>query len=306
MDKPHTCLSDELQAECDEVQDAEAGVMSSSTTRPNDHLVLAGAWLAVIVVSLIYWETCRLANGAAAINLRDSGLWMVEIWSGWLILSFPAWERCRRWRCSPGGVRWRNALALMAMLSFLALGCEWLLNALLAQHGGIERWESAWAMFNRRALLCVVVSAAIVLFAARPSLVWRNPGTARPLGPTPLNPVAEQEVGAIATLGLMSRDGPLTVSARDIEAILAAENYVQICMASGKEYLHRTTLAKIECELSSGSMLRVHRSAIVNVDEVRNKLPGWRLQLTSGRVIRVGRSFREAFDRGIERRATTS
>jgi len=272
---------------------------SSPKTRPGDHFLLAGAWLAVIAASLIYWETCRLANGATAINLRDSGLWMVEIWSGWLILSFPAWERCRRWRCSPDGIRWRNALALMAVLSFVALGCEWLLNALLAQQGGIERWESAWAMFNRRALLCVVVSAAIVLFAARPSLslAWRNPGTADAPGPTPLRPGVEPGVGASATLVLMSREGPITVSARDIEAILAAENYVQICMASGKEYLHRTTLANIESELSSSRMLRVHRSAIVNVDEVRGKLPGWRLQLTSGRVIRVGRSYREAFDK---------
>lgn len=287
--------------------------IGSPATRFGDHFALAGAWLAVITASLIYWETCRLANGAAAINLRDSGLWMVEIWSGWFILSFPARERCRRWRCSPEGVRWRNALMLMATLSFLALGCEWFLNALLAQHGGIERWESAWAMFNRRALLCVVVSAAIVLFAARPGLVWRNPGSAKPSSPTLLRPGAEQEAGAnevgtsevgtSATLVLTDRDGPIAVSARDIEAILAAENYVQICMPSGKQYLHRTTLAKIERELSSGGMLRVHRSAIVNVDEVRGKLPGWRLQLTSGRVIRVGRSFREAVDKSIEHAA---
>lgn len=261
--------------------------MRNPKTRLSDHLVLAGAWLAVIAASLIYWETCRLANGAAAINLRDSGLWMVEIWSGWLVLSFPASERCRRWRYGPEGIRWRNALALMAMLSFLALGCEWMLNALLAQHGGIERWQSAWELFNRRALLCVIVSAAIVLFAARPSLVWRKPRTS----------IAEPEVVPNATLVLMERDGPVTVSVRDIEAILAAENYVQICMASGKQYLHRTTLAKIEAELRSSTLLRVHRSAIVNVDEVRAKLPGWRLQLTSGRVIRVGRSFREAVDK---------
>jgi hypothetical protein len=53
--------------------------ISSPGTRLGDHFALAGAWLAVIAASLIYWETCRLANGAAAINLRDSGLWMVEI-----------------------------------------------------------------------------------------------------------------------------------------------------------------------------------------------------------------------------------
>jgi hypothetical protein len=263
-------------------------------TRSGDRFALAGAWLAVISATLIYWETCRLAHGAAAIDLRYSGLWMVEIWAGWFILSFPAWERCRRWRRSPEGVRLRNALVLMATLSFLALGCEWLLNALLAQLGEIERWESAWAMFNRRGLLCVVVPTAIVLFAARPSLVWRNLGPAEPLNPEP-------KPDASVTLALTGRDGPITVSPREIEAILAAENYVQICMVSGKQFLHRTTLAKMERELSSGSMLRVHRSAIVNVGQVRAKLPGGRLQLTSGRVIRIGRSFREAVDKACER-----
>ena len=256
-------------------------LISSAGARLGDRLALAGAWLAIIAASLVYWETCRLANGATAIDLRYSGLWMVEIWSGWLLLSFPAWERCRKWRRSPEGIRWRNVLMLMAALSFLALACEWLLNALLAQHGGIERWQSPWEMFNRRALLCVVVCAGLVLFATRPT---------KP---------AEPKADASATLVLTGRDGPITVSAGEIEAILAAENYVQICMASGKEYLHRTTLAKIESELRSDKMLRVHRSAIVNVDEIHSKLPGWRLQLTSGRVIRVGRSFREAVDQRL-------
>lgn len=276
---------DELQAKCDEMQvgmaegSAMKNLISSAGIRFGDRFALAGAWLAVIAASLVYWETCRLANGAAAIDLRYSGLWMVEIWSGWLLLSFPAWERCRKWRLSPEGVRWRNVLMLMAALSFLALACEWLLNALLAQHGGIERWQSPWEMFNRRALLCVVVSAAIVLFATRRT--------------KPAEPKVD------AGLALTTRDGPITVSAGEIEALLAAENYVQICMASGKEHLHRTTLAKIESELPSDKMLRVHRSAIVNVDEVREKLPGWRLQLTSGRVIRVGRSFRAAVDKSL-------
>ena len=218
---------------------------------------------------------------------------MVEIWSGWLVMSFPAYERCRRWRLSPAGISLRQVLGLMAGLSILALCCEWMLNIMLSQHGGIERWESGWAMFNRRALLCVVVSGAIVLFAVRPSFAWRKVGGPEP---SPSNADAFQPSGNDVTLALLERGRSVTVPLHDVEAILAAENYVEICMASGKQYLHRMTLAGIEQRLDPRHMLRVHRSAIINVDKISSRLPGWCLQLTSGRTVRVGRSFREAFD----------
>lgn len=269
--------------------------MSISAIRPRigDRLALSGLWITVIAATFVYWESCRLANGGAkAIDLHRSGLWMIEIWSGWLVLSFPAFEQCRRWRQSAGGLRLHRALALMAGVSILALCSEWLLNAAMAELGGIKRLESVWDLLNRRALLGVVVSGAIVLLAARPIAIRR-----KPVRDEPSNTDA-QEVRNDPLLVLMGRDGPITVSPHDIEAILAAENYVQVCMAGGKQYLHRTTLATIERELSSATMLRVHRSAIVNIDQVSDRLPGWRLQLASGRVIRVGRSFRQAFEQG--------
>jgi hypothetical protein len=259
--------------------------------RIGDHIALVGVWAAVVSASLVYWEACRLAHGAVTINLRDSSLWMVEIWSGWLVMSFPAYECCRRWRASPAGISLHRVLGLMVALSVLALACEWLLNVALAQRGAIERWDSAWTMFNRRALLCVIVSAAIILFAARPSLVWRKLG-----GADSSNAPEAPNRGDDATLVLTSREGPITVPLRDVEAILAAENYVQICMISGKQHLHRAALAAIERELDPGRMLRVHRSALVNVERVAGRLAGWRLQLTSGRVVRVSRSFRKACD----------
>lgn len=264
---------------------------TTSGPRVGDHIQLLALWVVVIGLTLIYWEACRLAHGADGINLSDSGLWMVEIWSGWVVLSFPAFARCRRWRSSPAGISLRQVLALMAVLSVLSFSFEWALNMLLSQHGGIERWDSAWALFNRRALLCVVVSGAIVWLAVRPSLVWRKLGGAEP---SPAD--SHQSTGGEATLLLIDRGRSFTVALEDVEAILAAENYVEICMANGKQYLHRMTLAGIERELDPRRMLRVHRSAIVNVDKVCNRLPGWHLQLTSSRTVRVSRSFREAFE----------
>lgn len=256
--------------------------LATFTSRGGDRLQLLVLWIAVIGATLIYWEACRLAHGSGTINLRDSGLWMVEIWSGWLLLSFPAIELCRRWSASAAGFSVRQVLGLMVAVSLLALSCEWLLNLMLSQLG-IERWESPWAMFNRRALLCVVVSGAIVALALRPGVFRRTEGGMR---------------DDKATLVLMDRDGPLVVSLHEVEAILAAENYVQVCLASGKEYLHRITLAKLEKDLDAGMMLRVHRSAIVNVERVRRRLPGWRLELDSGRTVRIGRTFRAAVPQG--------
>jgi hypothetical protein len=258
-----------------------------SKTRIGDQTAFVGLWMSVIGLSLIYWEACRLAHGAAAINLRDSALWMLEIWSGWLIMSLPAREYCRRWRSTVGGLPWYRALGLMATLSILAMCSEWLLNALLAELGGIERWDSAWALFNSRAAFCIVVSGVIVLLSA-PSLAFR-----RQLGDSSSSSArAAHDVADDSTLTVITRDGSLSVSLRDVEAIIAAENYVQICMACGKRYLHRTTLTNISRQLDPGRMVRVHRSSIVNAAHVRDRLPGWRLQLTSGQIVRIGRSFR--------------
>jgi DNA-binding LytR/AlgR family response regulator len=59
-------------------------------------------------------------------------------------------------------------------------------------------------------------------------------------------------------------------------------------------------LARLEKELHAPTMLRVHRSAIVNVDSVRRRLPGWRLELASGRIVRVGRTFRAVVEERTE------
>jgi len=267
--------------------------LSISFAPPNgDRLQLLLVWGVVIAATLIYWEACRLAHGAGSTDLRNSGLWMVEIWSGWLLLSFPAYEVCRRWSANGNRLPVRQVLGLMVAVSLLALCCEWLLNSVLSQLG-IARWESPWAMFNRRALLCVVVSGAIVAFALKPGVLQRIVKRQQPSLDVDTSARVQDERPALV---LMDRTGPVTVSLDEVEAILAAENYVQVCLADGKEYLHRITLAKLEKELDARAMIRVHRSAIVNVEKVSRRLPGWQLELASGRIVRVGRTFRAAVE----------
>lgn len=77
----------------------------------------------------------------------------------------------------------------------------------------------------------------------------------------------------------------------------AASNYVRV-FASGEEYLTRDTLSAIEKKLAAGPFLRVHRSFVVNLEQIEEIAPlesgGHRLALKGGAHIPVGRRYRDA------------
>lgn len=104
------------------------------------------------------------------------------------------------------------------------------------------------------------------------------------------------EVPSVPTLRITTQAGPTDVPATAIEAIIAAENYVDVCLSDGKHYLHRATLQSVGDALESPTLVRVRRSAIVNLDHVQGRLSDWRLRLTSGRIVRIGRTYRAQFE----------
>ena len=75
---------------------------------------------------------------------------------------------------------------------------------------------------------------------------------------------------------------------RDIEWIEAADYYV--CLhAGGKRHLLRETIKALEAKLDPNKFVRLHRSAIVNIDHVREihrdgRTDGWVLLSTGERV----------------------
>jgi two-component system LytT family response regulator len=86
------------------------------------------------------------------------------------------------------------------------------------------------------------------------------------------------------------------LSAEEIDWIEAADYYVQI-HASGKSYLHRESMNSLEGRLDPGRFLRIHRSAIVNRDRIKElRSQGRRdlvVVLAGGTEIKVARSHRE-------------
>lgn len=83
------------------------------------------------------------------------------------------------------------------------------------------------------------------------------------------------------------------VSVRDIEWIEAADYYV--CLhVGGKQYLLRESIRALEAKLDPNKFVRLHRSAIVNIDHVREihrdgRAEGWVL-LSTGIRVRLNKS----------------
>jgi two-component system, LytTR family, response regulator len=86
----------------------------------------------------------------------------------------------------------------------------------------------------------------------------------------------------------------LFLDVAEVDWIEAADYYVQLHVG-GKSYLHRESMQRLEERLDPGRFLRIHRSAIVNrqrVKELRHKGRELHCVLASGVSLKVARSQR--------------
>jgi len=96
------------------------------------------------------------------------------------------------------------------------------------------------------------------------------------------------------------RDRTLVVNAEDIDWIGAADYYVELHVG-GQAHLLRETMNELEGRLDPEKFFRVHRSAIINLERVREIHPLFRgdcdLLLEGGRRVRLSRTRRAEFER---------
>lgn len=118
-----------------------------------------------------------------------------------------------------------------------------------------------------------------------------------------LDRLAREEVpagGYLERLLVRSGDRVLLVRAAEVDWIGAEGNYAEL-HAGGRSYLIRETMGALEARLDPGVFLRVHRSAIVNLDRVRELRPcpggDYRLLLSDGTELRLSRGYRARLER---------
>jgi two-component system LytT family response regulator len=83
--------------------------------------------------------------------------------------------------------------------------------------------------------------------------------------------------------------------ADEIDWIEAAGNYVRL-HAGKEEYLYRETMLNLEAQLNSERFVRIHRSAIVNTERIKELQPWFRgdyvIVLRDNQKLTLSRTYR--------------
>jgi len=91
---------------------------------------------------------------------------------------------------------------------------------------------------------------------------------------------------------------------KEFDWVEAADNYIRI-HAGGKEHLMRETLQSLEGRLDPERFLRVHRSAIVNIDRIRELQPmfhgDYALRLCDGTELTLSRKYKDKLGESLAR-----
>lgn len=92
------------------------------------------------------------------------------------------------------------------------------------------------------------------------------------------------------------RDRVVLIDADDLEAVVAASNYVQL-IVPGRTHLLRLTLAEMERQLDPLRFTRIHRTTIVNIERMReietDSHGSGTVRSVSGATYRMSRSYRD-------------
>jgi two-component system LytT family response regulator len=116
----------------------------------------------------------------------------------------------------------------------------------------------------------------------------------------PLQPEAERP--PFRRLAVRNNGQVLFLAPEEIEWIEAAGNYVRL-NANGESHLLRETMSGVESKLPRERFLRIHRSALVNLEAVRELLPGptgdFVGALKSGKRLPLSRGCRDRLEEAL-------
>ena len=109
----------------------------------------------------------------------------------------------------------------------------------------------------------------------------------------------ERKAGYLQRIAVKSAGRVIFLKVEEINWIEAAAQYVEL-HADAKTYLVRESIYRLESRLDPARFFRVHRSALVNLDRVRevrrDDLGGSNIVLRNGTQIRISRGRREKLE----------
>jgi two-component system LytT family response regulator len=108
-------------------------------------------------------------------------------------------------------------------------------------------------------------------------------------------------VSAVDRLPIKVNGRIIVIRLADVDWIEADRDYVSVHMEGGKIWLMRETIAAVELRLALSGFVRIHRSAIVNAERVKELRPldkgEYIVVLNDGTELKLSRNYRAAVER---------
>ena len=181
-----------------------------------------------------------------------------------------------------------------AVRAFEAHALDYLLKPFKA-----ERFRAAVArarehLTNQKA--GVAARGLLALLGASPASPFPETLPATPPASPPPAPATSPAAPHLTRLTVRTDDKVIVLKAAEIDSIESAGNYVAVYV--GKEsHILRDTLSALESQLDPERFLRISRSAIVNLDRIRELQPMFKgehvVVLSNGRRLPMTRGLRE-------------
>src|SRR5690606_33763741 len=113
---------------------------------------------------------------------------------------------------------------------------------------------------------------------------------------------ASAEVAPVARIAVRSPRAITLIAVEEISHIEAAGRYARV-HAAGRQHLAQHSLAELERMLDGARFIRVHRSAIVNLERIRSlrtvDYRDFELLLDDGAAVRLSRNYRARLEAAL-------
>ncbi|HQZ98323.1 MAG TPA: LytTR family DNA-binding domain-containing protein [Pyrinomonadaceae bacterium] len=258
------------------------------------YTVLAAVLIVCVLLTVIFDVLESRLESHSAFYLSESFLFSSFWWLfAPLIFGQFYFARAHRGKIS-------NLLLVLSPISihlFAYPALIWALSSALYQHTFPYRQTLEYELTRYGFILLIVYPASLVLYRLLE-------GEKTPVQPIVKETAHTQRPAFASSIVVADGSKRTVLETKDILYFSASPPYIYIHHKT-KRYLHNETLKSVLAKLDSSLFVRVHRSTIVNISEVRSfrsrSNGDYDLSLSDGTELRLSRNFAADFKKKVQR-----
>lgn len=240
-------------------------------------------WGLYMAVLACYCMVYQKYVASSSPDLSGSVIWAIREWAIWLVLTPVAFKVLRQYE------------AARRVPLFIKLGAGILLVSLTFRVG-LDLFIGARSFFASLIIFFPRHLAALAVVILIWHLFLRNkPAAVESVAKAANEDIDEEQPACPETILVSRGNDECLISVNRIQCVSAAGNYVEIYCDS-RPYLLRATMKQVEEILPPATFLRLHRSHIINVNEIeriKSRPSGnGEVRLRCGKTVSVSRKYK--------------